>query len=178
MHRKVEGHCQGDDQAGNHDDDRPGCTDGADQPLLEQRADEAAALPSPGTGDGRGGRAVQAVECHQQTDEQKEHADEAFDIEGRKTIHVAGHQPGTQQQQSDRQDVNAPAEDLRQKVDPAAGQAAPVGREETEQRQQANNSHDHAEDVHFALGRDVTQERETFGRVFTTGGGALWLVGA
>ena len=164
MHRKVEGHCQGDEQPGNHHDDRPGCANGADQSLLEQGTDVTAAAAGPGAIDGCGGRAVQAVESHQQTNEQEQHAGDAFDIERRETVHVAGHQPDTQHEQPHRQDVVAPAEDLRQDVDPTAGEATFGGREEAEQRHQSDDGKHHAEDIHPALGRDAVEDRETFRR--------------
>jgi hypothetical protein len=65
---------------------------------------------------------------------------------------------------------------LRQHADPAACETAFVNREETEQCQQADDGQHHTEDVHFALGRNAAQDRETFGRDSTLGGGTppLW----
>ncbi len=170
LQREVEGQCHGDQQPGDHHDDRAGLADGADQSLLEQGADVAAAVPETGALDGGGGRTVDAVEGDQQPDEEQDHAGEALDVQGGEAVHVARHQPDAQDEQTDRQEVVAPAEYLRQDVDPAAGEAAPGGREETEQRHQPDDGEHHAEDVHAALGRDVVEQGETFGRDVGFGG--------
>ncbi|MCX6100136.1 MAG: hypothetical protein NTV92_01685 [Candidatus Bipolaricaulota bacterium] len=151
---------------------------GADQSLLEQCSDVAAAMAGPGAGNGRGGGAIKAMEGHQQADKQDEYANEAFDIERRETVHIAGHQPGAQHDEPNREDVDAPAEDGLQGVDPVTGESTFVGREEAEQGEQADDGQHRAEDVHFALGGDIAQERETFGRETMPGGGTPRLAGA
>ncbi len=135
LQRKIERHRQGDHQPGDHQDERPGVTQGADQSLLEQRADIAATAPVCGAWHGGRSRAVQPVEGHQQAYEKQDNPDDAFEREGRQALHVAGHQPGAQHDQPDRQDVDAPAKALRQQPDPGSAQGAAFGGKQAEDGQ-------------------------------------------
>ncbi len=111
----------------------------------------SATLAGAGAGKSVCGRSGKAVESHQHADKQHPDADQAFQGERRQAFHVACHQPNAEYDQSQRQEVHAPAKTAREQLNPFAAQRAAVGRKQAENGQQADDHHAGAEDIHLLL---------------------------
>ena len=124
---QVQGHCQGNHQPCDDQDGGTGIPQGCHQSLLEQRADVSAAGSFFSPRNRALNRAVQPVESQQQAHEEQNDSDDTFERWFRQALHIARHQPGAQHDQPDREDVDTPAENGLQGINPVPGQPAVPG---------------------------------------------------
>jgi hypothetical protein len=121
------------------------------------------------------------VEESEEEEEEKDAADGAFEGERREFFDAAQDEPQAEEQQRDGEDVDAPAEALREDAEDAADDVAPVGGEQAEEDEAAEEGEDDAQHVEFALGGEgippggtgVARRFLPFGGGFARAGPAL-----